>query len=108
MNNNQVNDNKYKKKNNTKKKSQIDINEEEILRIVQREFIKAYMGAYSNKKISDKELNTFTRYLKNIKPLNTSSNHYLNRLKSLCNEMKTYYSQFKKLNNILGTSFDKE
>lgn len=97
-----------KKKKIIQKKNQIDIKEEQILKNVQRDFIKAYMSAYSNKPISDKELNMFTRYLKNIRPLNTSSNHYINRLKSLCNEMRTYYSQFQKLNNILGTNFDKE
>lgn len=97
-----------KKKKIIQKKNQIDIKEEQILKNVQRDFIKVYMSAYSNKPISDKELNMFTRYLKNIRPLNTSSNHYINRLKSLCNEMRTYYSQFQKLNNILGTNFDKE
>ena len=107
MNDHQSNQ-KDKKNKNIKKKNQIDIKEEQILKNVQRDFIKAYMSAYSNKQVSDKEINMFTRYLKNIKPLNTSSNHYLNRLKSLCNEMRTYYSQFQKLNNILGTNFDKE
>lgn len=96
--------------NNRKKglKKQNDINEELIIKRVQKDFIKAYMGAYSQKEISDKELGMFMRYLKNVKPLNTSSNHYLNRLKSLCNEMKNHYSQFQRLNYILGTNLDKE
>ena len=50
----------------------------------------------------------FTKYLNNIKPVNTSSNHYVNRLKSLCNEMKGYYSQIQKLNYILGISFNQD
>ena len=86
------------KKGNRKKttKSPSDINEEQIIRYVQREFIKAYMTAYAQREVKEKELVMFTKYLKNIKPVNTSSNHYVNRLKSLCNEMKGYYSQFKK------------
>ena len=85
-----------------------DINEEQILNFVQKEFIKAYMSAYSQRNITDKELTMFTKYLKNIKPVNTSSNHYVNRIKSLCNEMKGYYSQFQKLNYILGINFDQD
>lgn len=96
------------KKGNRKKtaKSPSDINEEQIMRYVQREFIKAYMTAYAQRNVSEKELGMFTKYLKNIKPVNTSSNHYVNRLKSLCNEMKGYYSQFQKLNHILGINFN--
>lgn len=89
-------------------KSLTDINEEQILNFIQKEFIKAYMSAYSQKNITDKELTMFTKYLKNIKPVNTSSNHYVNRIKSLCNEMKGYYSQFQKLNYILGINFNQE
>ena len=89
-------------------KSLTDINEEQILNFVQKEFIKAYMSAYSQRNITDKELTMFTKYLKNIKPINTSSNHYVNRIKSLCNEMKGYYSQFQKLNYILGINFNQE
>ena len=98
------------KKGNRKKttKSPSDINEEQIIRYVQREFIKAYMTAYAQRSITDKELVMFTKYLKNIKPVNTSSNHYFNRLKSLCNEMKGYYSQFQKLNYILGINFNQD
>ena len=96
------------KKGNRKKttKSPSDINEEQIIRYVRREFIKAYMTAYAQREIKEKELVMFTKYLKNIKPVNTSSNHYVNRLKSLCNEMKGYYSQFQKLNHILGINFN--
>ena len=89
-------------------KSLTDINEEQILNFVQKEFIKAYMSAYSQRNITDKELTMFTKYLKNIKPVNTSSNHYVNRIKSLCNEMKSFYSQFQKLNYILGINFNQE
>ena len=89
-------------------KSLTDINEEQILNFVQRKFIKAYMSAYSQRNITDKELTMFIKYLKNIKPVNTSSNHYVNRIKSLCNEMKGYYSQFQKLNYILGINFNQE
>lgn len=98
------------KKGNKKRhnKSLTDINEEQILNFVQKEFIKAYMEAYSQRNITDKELTMFTKYLKNIKPVNTSSNHYVNRIKSLCNEMKGYYSQFQKLNYILGINFNQE
>ena len=86
--NNKQND--MNKKGNRKKtiKSPSDINEEQIMRYVQREFIKAYMTAYAQREVKEKELVMFTKYLKNIKPVNTSSNHYVNRLKSLCNEMK--------------------
>lgn len=106
--NNKQND--MSKKGNRKKtaKSPSDINEEQIMRYVQREFIKAYMSAYARRSITDKELVMFTKYLKNIKPVNTSSNHYVNRLKSLCNEMKGYYSQFQKLNYILGINFNQD
>lgn len=98
------NDNKRRRKINVSN----DINEEQMINYVQREFIRAYMSCYSQKKISEKELSMFTKYLKNIKPVNTSSNHYVNRLKSICNEVKGYYSQFQKLNNILGINFDHE
>ena len=107
VNNKQNNMNKkVNKKRNTKSPS--DINEEQIINYVQREFTKAYMTAYAQRKVSDKELSMFTKYLNNIKPVNTSSNHYVNRLKSLCNEMKGYYSQFQKLNYILGINFDQD
>ena len=98
------------KKGNRKKttKSPSDINEEQIMRYVQKEFIKAYMTAYAQREVKDKELIMFTKYLKNIKPVNTSSNHYVNRIKSLCNEMKGYYSQFQKLNYILGINFNQD
>ena len=98
--------NKKNKKSHTKSPS--DINEEKILCYVQSEFIKAYMSAYTQREITNKELNMFLKYLKNIKPVNTSSNHYVNRLRSLCNEMKGYYSQFQKLNNILGINFNND
>ena len=45
-------------------KSLTDINEEQILNFVQKEFIKAYMSAYSQRNITDKELTMFTKYLK--------------------------------------------
>ena len=48
----------------------------------------------------------FMRYLNSFNPINTSSNHYFNRLKGLCNEMKGFYSKFIKVYNILGTTFD--
>jgi transcriptional regulator of aromatic amino acid metabolism len=98
------------KKENRKKttKSSSDINEEQIMRYVQREFIKAYMTAYAQREVKENELVMFTKYLKNIKPVNTSSNHYVNRLKSLYNEMKGYYSQFQKLNYILGINFNQD
>ena len=104
--NNRQND--RNKKVNRKKitKSPSDINEEQIINYVQREFIRAYMTAYAQRDIKKQELTMFTKYLKNIKPVNTSSNHYVNRLKSLCNEMKGYYSQFQKLNQILGINFN--
>ena len=104
-NNQNMNKNGNNKRRN---KSLTDINEEQILNFVQKEFIKAYMSAYSQRNITDKELTMFTKYLKNIKPVNTSSNHYVNRIKSLCNEMKGYYSQFQKLNYILGINFNQE
>ena len=94
------------KSNNKKKKLQNDINEEQILKYVQKEFIKAYMCAYSQNKVSDMEFNMFMRYLNSFNPINTSSNHYFNRLKGLCNEMKGFYSKFIKVYNILGTTFD--
>ncbi len=102
---NNGNNKRNKKRHN---KSLTDINEEQILNFVQKEFIKAYMSAYSQRNVTDKELSMFTKYLKNIKPVNTSSNHYVNRIKSLCNEMKGYYSQFQKLNYILGINFNQE
>ncbi len=82
------------------------INEDQIQNCIMKEFIKAYMIGYSQRQVSDKELKMFMRYLKNEKPLNTSSNHYINRINSLCTEMKNYYSRFKYLNDILETSFD--
>lgn len=102
---NNGNNKRNKKRHN---KSLTDINEEQILNFVQKEFIKAYMSAYSQRNVTDKELSMFTKYLKNIKPVNTSSNHYVNRIKSLCNEMKGYYSQFQKLNYILGINFNQD
>jgi len=108
MNNKEENNIPKAKGKNKNKKPQNDINEEQIIRYVQREFIKAYMSAYAQRSITDKELVMFTKYLKNIKPVNTSSNHYVNRLKSLCNEMKGYYSQFQKLNYILGINFNQD
>lgn len=78
------------------------------MRYVQREFIKTYMTAYARRKVKEKELVMFTKYLKNIKLVNTSSNYYVNRLKSLCNEGKGYYSQFQKLNYILGINFNQD
>lgn len=102
---NNGNNKRNKKRHN---KSLTDINEEQILNFVQKEFIKAYMSAYSQRNVTDKELSMFTKYLKNIKPVNTSSNHYVNKIKSLCNEMKGYYSQFQKLNYILGINFNQE
>lgn len=42
-------------------KSLTDINEEQILNFVQKEFIKAYMSAYSQRNITDKELTMFTK-----------------------------------------------
>ena len=107
--NNKEEKNILKQKGKSKnKKPQNDINEEQILKYVQREFIRAYMSAYSQRNITDKELTMFTKYLKNIKPLNTSSNHYVNRIRSICNEIKGYYSQFQKLNYILGINFNQE
>ena len=108
MNNKIENNTPKSKGKNKNRKPQNDINEEQILKHVQREFIRAYMSAYAQRSITDKELVMFTKYLKNIKPVNTSSNHYVNRLKSLCNEMKGYYSQFQKLNYILGINFNQD
>lgn len=108
MNNKEENNTPKPKGKNKSKKLQNDINEEQILKYVQREFIRAYMTAYSQREVKEKELVMFTKYLKNIKPLNTSSNHYVNRIKSLCNEMKGYYSQFQKLNYILGINFNQD
>ena len=108
MNNKEENNTPKSKGKNKNKKPQNDINEEQILKYVQREFIRAYMIAYSQKEIKEKELVMFTKYLNNIKPVNSSSNHYVNRLKSLCNEMKGYYSQFQKLNYILGINFNQD
>ena len=51
------NQNMNKKGNNKRRnKSLTDINEEQILNFVQKEFIKAYMSAYSQRNITDKEL----------------------------------------------------
>ena len=90
------------------KKPQNDINEELILKYIQREFIRAYMSAYSQKKITDQEFNIFMKYLNSFNPINTSCNHYFNRLKGLCNEMKTFYSKFIKIYSILGTTFKQD
>ena len=106
--NNRQND--RNKKVNRKKviKSPSDINEEQILKYVQREFIKAYMSAYSQKEISDKEFIMFMKYLNSFNPINTSCNYYFNRLKGLCNEMRSFYSNFIKIYNILGTTFERD
>ena len=48
---------------NKNKKPQNDINEEQILKYVQREFIRAYMTAYSQKEITLQEFNMFMKYL---------------------------------------------
>ena len=106
MNNKEENNITKSKGKNKNKKPQNDINEEQILKYVQREFIKAYMSAYSQKKISDKEFSMFMKYLNSFNPVNTSCNHYFNRLKGLCNEMRSFYSNFIKIYNILGTTFD--
>lgn len=106
MNNKEENNTTKSKGKNKNKKLQNDINEEQILKYVQREFIKAYMSAYSQKKISDKEFSMFMKYLNSFNPINTSCNHYFNRLKGLCNEMRSFYSNFIKIYNILGTTFD--
>lgn len=106
MNNKEENNTTKSKGKNKNKKPQNDINEEQILKYVQREFIKAYMSAYSQKKISDKEFSMFMKYLNSFNPVNTSCNHYFNRLKGLCNEMRSFYSNFIKIYNILGTTFD--
>lgn len=100
------NENQRRNKGKNKARPLSDINEDQIQNYVMREFIKAYMTGYSQRQVSDKELKMFMRYLKNEKPQNTSSNHYINRINSLCKEMKNYYSRFKYLNDILGTSFD--
>ena len=106
MNNKEENNTPKPKWKNKNKKPQNDINEEQILKYVQREFIKAYMSAYSQKKVSDKEFSMFMKYLNSFNPINTSCNHYFNRLKGLCNEMRSFYSNFIKIYNILGTTFD--
>ena len=68
--NNRQND--RNKKVNRKKviKSPSDINEEQIINYVQREFIRAYMTAYAQRDIKKQELTMFTKYLKNIKGFN--------------------------------------
>ena len=90
------------------KKLQNDINEEQILKYVQKEFIRAYMSAYSQKGITNQEFSMFMKYLNSFNPVNTSCNHYFNRLRGLCNEMKSFYSKFIKIYNILGTTFDNQ
>lgn len=106
MNNKEKNNTPKSKGKNKNKKPQNDINEEQILKYVQREFIRAYMSAYSQKNITEQEFSMFMKYLNSFNPINTSCNHYFNRLKSLCNEMKTFYSKFIKIYSILGTTFD--
>ena len=108
MNNKEENNIPKPKGKNKNKKPQNDINEEQILKYVQREFIRAYMSAYSQKKISDKEFSMFMKYLNSFNPINTSCNHYFNRLKGLCNEMKTFYNKFIKIYSILGTTFKQD
>lgn len=106
MNNKEENNTPKSKGKNKNKKPQNDINEEQILKYVQREFIRAYMSAYSQENITEQEFSMFMKYLNSFNPINTSCNHYFNRLKSLCNEMKTFYSKFIKIYSILGTTFD--
>ena len=106
MNNKEENNVSKSKAKSKTKKPQNDINEEQILKYVQREFIKAYMSAYSQKKITEQEFSMFMKYLNSFNPINTSCNHYFNRLKGLCNEMKSFYSKFIKIYNILGTTFE--
>lgn len=106
MNNKEENNTPKSRGKNKNKKPQNDINEEQILKYVQREFIRAYMSAYSQKKITDQEFSMFMKYLSSFNPINTSCNHYFNRLKGLCNEMKGFYSKFIKIYNILGTTFE--
>lgn len=108
MNNKEENNTTKPKGKNKNKKTQNDINEEQILKYVQREFIRAYMSAYSQKKVSDKEFSMFMKYLNSFNPINTSCNHYFNRLKGLCNEMKSFYSKFIKIYSILGTTFKQD
>lgn len=108
MNNKEENNTPKPKGKNKNKKPQNDINEEQILKYVQIEFIRAYMSAYSQKKITDQEFSMFMKYLNSFNPINTSCNHYFNRLKGLCNEMKTFYSKFIKIYSILGTTFKQD
>lgn len=108
MNNKEENNTPKTKGKNKNRKPQNDINEEQILKYVQREFIRAYMSAYSQKKITDQEFSMFMKYLNSFNPINTSCNHYFNRLKGLCNEMKTFYSKFIKIYSILGTTFKQD
>lgn len=108
MNNKEENNMPKSKGKNKNRKPQNDINEEQILKHVQREFIRAYMSAYSQKKITDQEFSMFMKYLNSFNPINTSCNHYFNRLKGLCNEMKTFYSKFIKIYSILGTTFKQD
>ena len=106
MNNKEENNVSKSKTKSKTKKPQNDINEEQILKHVQREFIRAYMSAYSQKKITEQEFSMFMKYLNSFNPINTSCNHYFNRLKGLCNEMKSFYSKFIKIYSILGTTFE--
>ena len=69
MNNKEENNIPKTKGKNKNKKPQNDINEEQIIRYVQREFIKAYMTAYAQREVKEKELVMFTKYLKNIKQI---------------------------------------
>ena len=108
MNNKEENNVSKSKAKSKTKKPQNDINEEQILKDVQREFIRAYMSAYSQKKITDQEFSMFMKYLNSFNPINTSCNHYFNRLKGLCNEMKSFYSKFIKIYSILGTTFKQD
>lgn len=108
MNNNEENNTPKSRGKNKNKKPQNDINEEQILKYVQREFIRAYMSAYSQKKITNQEFSMFMKYLNSFNPINTSCNHYFNRLKGLCNEMKSFYSKFIKIYSILGTTFERD
>lgn len=100
-----ISKNKGKNKN---KKPQNDINDEQILKYVQKEFIRAYMRAYSQKEITEQEFSMFMKCLNSFNPINTSCNHYFNRLKGLCNEMKSFYSKFIKIYSILGTTFKRD
>lgn len=56
MNNKEENNTPRQKRKSKNKKPQNDINEEQILKYVQREFIRSYMSAYSQKKLVTKSL----------------------------------------------------